>query len=524
MKSLTLTTLMFFFAFCVFTQTNFQYRYGTSYLDFATKIIQTQDHNFILVGKSNGFGSSGNALIMKVNLNGTILWVKDYSGINNDIIKDVTELEDKSLVMCGQTQSYGAGSDDAFIMKTDSIGNIIWAKAYGGIFAEWFGKVNKDGQNGFYVSGTVQLTPAYPESVIVNINSLGEIIWAKKISNNVYDSPVIYTLADGGVIVGTIENYFTLRKFSNTGNLVWSKNYTPTPEGSGLFGLDVIENSTGEIIVNTSFRNDNTIAQEVDNFVITLNASGNLISSKSYGGTYVDISVSINNTQDGGVILSGYTNSAGNGSDDVCLIKLNINGDIQWAKAYGTPWGEQPANVIETSDNGFAFTGVIDQGANPTSIKIYAVKTDEVGNSSCNDISWSPQILANHNLNITNASGASNHVFDERNDINWPLNSRQFSSLNVCNPLGVTYETIVYDSKVSPNPFSVSTTIKSNVLFSNSTLILRDVSGKIVKELQNISGESIELFRENLSSGIYFLYIMEDTDKVIVNYKLAIID
>src|SRR6267142_6857226 len=98
-------------------QTQFHMRFGTSYQDHEKKVIQTQDGNFLVAGHTYGFGSSGNALIMKVNAAGTILWVKDYSGINFDEIIDLIELPDKRLVMCGATSSYGAGDSDAFVMK-----------------------------------------------------------------------------------------------------------------------------------------------------------------------------------------------------------------------------------------------------------------------------------------------------------------------------------------------------------------------------------------------------------------------
>src|SRR4029077_15981822 len=90
-------------------QSQFHLRYGTTFHEETKRVIQTNDGNYIVAGQTDGFGSGGNAFLMKVNGNGNIIWIKDYSGINSDIIFDVIELADSNLVMCGATMSFGAG-------------------------------------------------------------------------------------------------------------------------------------------------------------------------------------------------------------------------------------------------------------------------------------------------------------------------------------------------------------------------------------------------------------------------------
>jgi hypothetical protein len=96
-----------------------------------------------------------------------------------------------------------------------------------------------------------------------------------------------------------------------------------------------------------------TIAHAWDDFVLKLDSLGNFISCKSYGGLYYDIFSSISNTNDGGLLLSGSTNSAGNGDWDAYLIKLDINDSIQWAKAYGGAWADYASNAFQTPDGGY---------------------------------------------------------------------------------------------------------------------------------------------------------------------------
>jgi hypothetical protein len=199
MKQTLLIATWMILSMSLFSQTQFQMRYGSSYYDEAHKVIQTGDGNYLIVGKTNGFGSAGNAFIMKVSSTGCLLWLKDFAGINTDAIYDVAELSDKSLVMCGFTNSYGGGSSDGLIMKTDSAGNVIWTKAYGGTGGEYFCRISKDSTDGFYVALVFSNTsPSVSGSAIMRLDASGSVLWMKYVSD--YNSYVdMLPLAEGGL-------------------------------------------------------------------------------------------------------------------------------------------------------------------------------------------------------------------------------------------------------------------------------------------------------------------------------------
>ena len=529
MRKFFLLLTVFLIATETYGQTKFQRRIGSSYYDFATRVIQTQDGNFLTVGFTEGFGSGGNAFIMKVNSSGNLMWIKDYSGINGDVITDVLELPDKKLVMCGYTNSYGAGSSDAFVMKTDSVGNIFWAKAYGDIFGEGFEKIVQDGANGFYISGWADIISGSQwGTTITRIDGSGSVLWSKSLDDALITREAQMTaISSGGVLLGnriSPNTSFSLWKFSSSGTLLWSNNYTPTPIGSGLFGLDVMETATGDIQVTTSLANVNTVAQAVDIFIIKFNSSGSLISDKSYGGTYIDNTATIAKTSDGGTIMCGYTNSAGNGSDDVYLIKLNPLGSVQWAKAYGTIWNEEPHKVFQTADNGFVFDGfTYSTGSAYDSTKVYLVKTDSLGNTLCNDISWTPTVN-NQTLSISSATPPSNMTYPQEKTITWNLNIRNFYNVDICNQVSVEeISNPLTNWTIYPNPFSEQTTLKTNVFFHDAIFTVNNYLGQTVKELKNISGQTVTFSRDNLPSGLYFIQLTQD-NQVITTTKIIIAD
>lgn len=505
----------------------FHKRYGSPYFDRARKVIQTRDGNYLVVGETNGFGSAGNAFITKVDAQGSILWTKDYSGINPDDVRDIIELPDRNLVMCGLTYSYGMGGSDGYVMKTDSIGNFIWGKTYGSISGECFIKIHEDGEHGFYVAGIGAKSSTLGGIVLLRMDGGGTVAWGKLLTN--WQAlgdwlPVDITpLTSGGVVLcGASPSGYgaTLWKFSPTGNLTWSKEYDTSPKGSGVVGFSVLENNKGEILVNYAFANSNTIAESVDNCILKLDASGNYISNTTYGGTYDDLCRTISNTGDGGVLICGYTNSAGNGDYDAALIKLLADGSVEWAKAYGTAWGENTASALQTADGGFILTGQTwSLGASADSSKIHLVKTDELGNSSCNAISWKPKVTAQSVTSGTPSTPIDLTFQEDR--LAWRVNKRFFYTANNCEPSAVKFVSGNDSWSIYPNPFSSQAILQTEDVFKDATFTVFNALGQTIKEVKHVSGQTTILLRDDLPSGLYFIRLTEGN--ILISTKQLVI-
>jgi len=501
-------------------QAQFQLRIGSPYYDEPKKVIQTQNGTILIVGKTDGFGSSGNALLMKVSPGGVISWAKDYSGVNEDVINDVIELPDGNLVMCGITYSYGGGAGDAFLMKTDASGNLLWANTYGGgLNSEIFWKVLSDGSGGFFVHALLPVLSAAGATVL-RTDSVGTVLWGRY-TDNVYDwtcSDMIKAtngdvILTGGSNSGTTD--IDIYRISPSGGLIWSKEYRPAPSGGGLInGPRLAELSSGDILINYSYACSSTVLATVDNCVMRLGGtSGNYISNKAYGGNYDDQSYAIKNTTDGGFILLGSTNSAGNGAQDVSLMKANSAGVLQWSKAYGTAWGEGPQGVFQLSGGEYVFNGqTISTGYAHDSVKIYLVKTDSLGNGLCNDVSWSPQTIA---LSVvTGAPSPIGSISIAKTLFTWPLNNRLMYSYNICG-IGVEVPDQSKTEKYSfyPNPFA--STLHLKITSDNLPAILKiyNVVGEIVYQ-QAMDNYDSEINLGFLTKGVYICCIEIKNEKI----------
>ncbi len=115
----------------------------------------------------------------------------------------------------------------------------------------------------------------------------------------------------------------------------------------------------------------------LDFLVIKLSSDGNLEWARTYGGTKGEWSYSIIQTSDGGYALTGLTWSFGSGNDDFLVIKLSSDGNLEWARTYGGTSYDNAWSIIQTGDNGFVVTGYTESfGAGNGDILVLKLASD----------------------------------------------------------------------------------------------------------------------------------------------------
>ncbi|MBL0358579.1 MAG: hypothetical protein IPP72_17715 [Chitinophagaceae bacterium] len=204
---------------------------------------------------------------------------------------------------------------------------------------------------------------------------------------------------DGGYITagftysndGDVTNYRDsgdcwIVKLKSSGDVEWQKTFG----GNGYDAAWCVQQTkdSGYIIGGHSLSTDGDISVNqggLDLCVIKLDKQGNLEWQHSYGGSLDDYIRSIIQTSDGGYFVGGNTNSndgdvSGNhGGSDFWLIKLDSIGNLLWQKCLGGQWNDHCNAAIQTKDGGFAVTGALDVNIPFTKLS-YTIKIDSAGN------------------------------------------------------------------------------------------------------------------------------------------------
>ena len=333
--------------------------------DIASSVRQTSDGGYIVAGKTDSFGAGGDdAWVLKLDSTGAIQWQKAYGGGLDDCANSVQPTSDGGYIAAGWTATFGAGRGDFWVLKLYPDGNIQWQKAYGGGAADCAYSIQETADGGYIVSGVGSFGTGGDDFWVLKLDSTGEVQWQKSYGGNGQESACfIQETTDGGyILAGTSKSLgaglrncdFWLLKLGSSGNIQWQKGYG----GSGDDRLYSVQETTDEgyIIAGTT----NSFGTGINNYdfwVLKLGAEGNVQWQKSYGGGSDDYAYSAGQTFDGGYIVAGETKSFGAGNSDLWVLKLTPGGDLEWQKAYGSSGAEYANSIEQTSDGEYIAAG-----------------------------------------------------------------------------------------------------------------------------------------------------------------------
>jgi len=172
-------------------------------------------------------------------------------------------------------------------------------------------------------------------------------------------------------------NNVYLIKTDPNGNSMWQKTFGWT---DSEYGFSVQQTSdSGYIIAGFVWL---TFGSHSDVYLIKTDPNGILKWQKTFGGIDYDFGRSVQQTTDGGYIITGYTISYGAGRDDVYLIKTDPGGNSQWQKTFGGSDEDIALSVQLTSDGGYIIAGQTGVSYYPPNYSdVYLIKTDPNGNS-----------------------------------------------------------------------------------------------------------------------------------------------
>lgn len=365
LKGATLTIILSLMVSSYAASLSFQRTYGGIENDIGYAIRTTNDDNFIIAGGTKSYGvGGGDAYLMKINRSGNVLWSQTYGGSGMDQFADAQQTADGGYITAGMSKSYGSSRGKMYLVKTDNEGNQDWYKTYGhGDWTHAHG-VQQTSDGGYILVGNSTQTDPWLDIRLTKVDSNGNEQWTKFFGRSYDDTGFdVKQTSDGGyIIVGrtgvwSSNSQIWVIKTDSNGNTVWDS--TLGGPGNQIDGWDdgyyVEELADGSFVIGgTAHFSGHT---DLDAALIKLDSNGDELWAKSYGGSGHDRCNEFVQLSDGGFALVGGTQSFGAGGNDAYLIRTDTNGNSLWTKTFGGSEEDVGQSIQALSDTEFLITG-----------------------------------------------------------------------------------------------------------------------------------------------------------------------
>lgn len=445
--------------------------------------------------------------IVKLNLDGQIVWQKVIGGDLSDSISTIVKTVDGGYILGGSSYSSISGDKtensrgqyDCWLVKIDAMGNIQWQRTIGGSFQDSIESLVQTSDGGYFL-GCISNSNISGEKTencrsirevgndywVLKLNSVGAIEWQRTIGGNeIDDLKAVKQALDGGYIIGGHTR-------------------------SGISG-EKTEPS-----------------REVDYWILKLSTTGIIQWQRTLGGDSTELFSDLEVCEDGGFLVGGYSTSDTSGTKtenskgegDYWVVKLNSQGVIEWDKTIGGLGSDYLRSIKQKPNGHYVLSG--DSGSGISGDKtenvygssdVWIVLLDQLGNvigqktlgGSEGEGGKNINILPDGNLLLTLFSQSS--ISGDKTENSRGLSDFWILKLNAS--ILLAKESFVSSLKIFPNPTTQSVTLSFKNSFSGK-VIQADILGKEIQSFQVNNTESFIMDIKGMP-GIYILAVEENT-------------
>lgn len=326
--------------------------FGGAAFDFSNDVLPLADGGVVTVGYSSSVGQGTDAWAMQLDRSGHPVWQKSYGGPAWDEWRDVALVPSGGYVAVGMTKSYGAGDNDLWVARLDAAGDLLWQRAIGGAASDT-GTVVIPAASGFYVVGTTSSATAGQAKVwILKLDDTGAVSWQKVYGTSDGAADAVLA-ADGSlwvvVLSGTSGGFLStvLMRLDAAGTIQWQRAYVG--DHNSIFTPRSLALTTdgGAVIAGYAGAYPSNL---YDAWAIKVDASGAIQWQVTVGGAGDDQANEIVPFGTAGYRLVGYTNSASSANQELWVLGLDQTGAVVQQVALGGS-GTENANAAALSSD-----------------------------------------------------------------------------------------------------------------------------------------------------------------------------
>jgi len=289
--------------------------------------------------------------------------MESFGGDNLDFARKIVKTDEGNYLLLGETESFGSGKTDVYLVKLDDQGNMLWENFYGGSDDEEAKDIITHPNGYYYIAGS---TNSYgsggADMMLIKVNSDGEQISLETFGNKFYDKAFFLTLStDNNIILGgyvrdaeTQVKNSNIRKLTTDGEEVWSESFGGDSTYIATNGVDTED---GLFITGRAVISDNN----EDIFMLKMEMQGNRLWQKNYGDAGMEQASDFVLTSNGNFVLCGFSGAHGdNSNNDLFLMELTKQGDSISSTHFGdtNEWDyEEGYAIIKNSRGGYYISG-----------------------------------------------------------------------------------------------------------------------------------------------------------------------
>ena len=392
----------------------------------------------------------------------------DYAG--DDFGNFVIETSDGGYAIVGSTNSFGAGNYDIWLLKTDSSGDTLWTKTFGGPDEDQGFCLRQTSDNGFIIAGFKTNPPNYTDGWVIKTDATGNMDWDCTFGtdlNGESASAIVQANENTFIVSGNYNSKSYVCKIDEEGNVIWEQSYFPNQNSSTS---TICRTTANEFIVAGSFQISSGGAWFPN--VFTIDTNGNLGYQLTYSpneGAFYTVAANAN-----GELFFGGADDGEN-----VVYKISSNGFPEWNyRYYQEVWYQHVTSAVAVSDNNIIISD-----------NTYYASLREI-NTETGDTLWTRTSTFDNdyprfnNLSTTSDNGLIITGYTDSHGLILVKTKQNGSMTSIKNQTSIQ-KSISLNQNI-PNPFGEQTELSFTVSkYESVELYITDINSKRIKTLLN---------------------------------------